>query len=123
MQPLDPPANDRPVATLTALEIALIWMTQLVVMSLVHAALSRGGFYLWYYGADALPDAFAVGSPQRQLALFRQGLWVTAVGTPLVVVTALALLRQVMGISPAGLGLTARHLGRNLLMGLLFTAI
>lgn len=76
--------------------------------------LTDTGFYLWFYGDD-----FADTAINRT----RQNLWVTAIATPLHVLTTLLIVRFLLGIPLSRIGLTPRHLGRNLLAGLVLAVI
>ena len=106
--PSNPPA--RPV---TGIEIVCVVLLPILCFVVVNQLLKAAGFFEWFYGPEeSVP-----------LSRVRQGLWITAIGAPLQVVSALIFLRSGVGVPLADIGLTTRNLGRNVLGGLAFALI
>ncbi len=111
------PPQRRRRAPWTEPEIFAAWLSRWFWAVLVSAALRAAGFFVWMYGPDFDPTE---GSAQeKELATVRFNLWLSAFAFPFAAASIVILLRVFSGTRPYQLGLTGRHAGRCVLLGLL----
>ena len=88
--------------------------------TLVQTCFQQSGFFSWLYGPDFNQALESKADPAaHQLALARATVWGKTVNGPIGVGITLLLLAFGSGARLYQLGLTKRHLGRNLLIGVL----
>jgi membrane protease YdiL (CAAX protease family) len=113
MSQSDPPNPlARPIA---GVEVVCVVLLPVVCGFLVNQILKSAHFFAWFYGRASLEAVPLEG--------LRQSLWITAIASPLQILSALIFLRVGIGVSLADVGITTRNLGRNALAGLVFAVI
>jgi membrane protease YdiL (CAAX protease family) len=101
----------------------VVGLLQQFWVATVAQLLLRSGFVEWFYGPELVALIHETGNdPARMDALTRLGLWASCLAFPFWLLSIAFVLRYVPN-APAELGLTRRHLGRNMLAGVLCWAV